>query len=75
MDYQLARAKNECMNTPHKADHAWAANSLELVIHRATNNCIAQLEREAKEARKNRDIELAMQLERDADEIRARAAK
>ncbi len=63
------------MNTPHKADHLWADNSLALVIKRAAVNCIAQLEREAREARKARDIELAQQLERDADEIRARAAK
>jgi hypothetical protein len=47
---------------------------LAAVIRRATVNCIAQLEREAKEARKARDIELAQQLERDADEIRLRAA-
>ena len=59
----------------NKQIHAWAANGLELVIRRAAVNCIAQLEREAKEARKARDIELAQALERDADEIRARAAK
>lgn len=63
------------MNTPHTDLHAWAANSLELVIRRAAVNCIAQLEREAREARKARDIELAQALERDADEIRMRAAK
>lgn len=61
------------MNKP-QTPHAWAAEALAAVIRRATVNCIAQLEREAREARKARDIELAQQLERDADEIRLRAA-
>jgi hypothetical protein len=61
-------------NKPNPTLHARAAESLAAVIRRATLNCIAQLEREAREARKNRDIELAQQLERDADEIRLRAA-
>jgi hypothetical protein len=62
-------------NKPNPTLHTLAAESLAAVIRRATLNCIAQLEREAREARKNRDIELAQALERDADEIRVRAAK
>lgn len=61
-------------NKPNPTHHAQAAASLAAVIRRATNGAISQLEREAREARKNRDIELAMELERDADEIRLRAA-
>lgn len=59
------------MNTPLPTP----AESLAAVIRRAAVACIAQLEREAREARKGRDTELAQQLERDADEIRARAAR
>jgi hypothetical protein len=62
------------MNKPTD-HHTRAAESLAAVIRRAAVNCISQLEREAREARKNRDIELAMELERDADEIRIRAAE